>query len=157
MRSLWLPILTLAFSVSSTGELSSSKPELVTLKHITTERAVIGSVADISSRYENGQPITVVHILEFKTDVFPKDPSLLEVRLCGDQSGGIEPAVHSNILLVYDLASHTRLTGCLSLITTEPWQDSSKWQTVTFSPSKVKRSIHLDKSIQGIINSAFAN
>jgi len=157
MRSLWLPILTVALSVSSPGEVPSPKPDLLTIKHVMTERAVIGSVAGISARYENGQPITVVDILEFKTDVFPKEPSLLEVRLCGDQSGGLEPAVHTNILLVYDLASHTRLTGCLPLITTEPWQDSSKWQTVTFNPSKVKRSIRLDKSVQGIINSAFVD
>jgi hypothetical protein len=157
MRSLWFPILALALSVSSSAELDASKPQLHNFTEVKTERVVIGSVADISARYENGTPITVIHILEFSTDVFLKEPTLLQLRLCEDQSGRLEPAVHTNITLVYNLASHNRLTGCLGLISSEPWQHSSTGQTLTFNPNKVKRSRQLDKSIQSIINGTFAD
>jgi hypothetical protein len=80
----------------------------------------------------------------------------LQVRLCGAHSA-LEAAVHTDIALVYNPVSHSRLTGCLSLISNEPWRDSSRWQTVTFNSHKVKRSAQRDKSIQGIINGAFAN
>jgi hypothetical protein len=102
-------------------------------------------------------PLTVIHILEFSTDALLKEPALLQVRLCGDQSGRLGPAVHTNITLVYDLASKNRLTGCLSLITSEPWQHSITRKTVTFNRHKVNRSRQLDKSIQNIINGAFAD
>jgi hypothetical protein len=157
MRSLWCPILALALSVSSSAELDAAKLQLHNFTEVKTERVVIGSVADISARYENGTPITVIHILEFSTDVFLKEPTLLQLRLCGDQSGRLEPAVHTNITLVYNLASHNRLTGCLGLISSEPWQHSSIGQTLTFNPNKVKRSRQLDKSIQSIINGTFAD
>ena len=157
MRSLWCPILALALSVSSSAELDAAKLQLHNFTEVKTERVVIGSVADISARYENGTPITVIHILEFSTDVFLKEPTLLQLRLCGDQSGRLEPAVHTNIPLVYNLASHNRLTGCLGLISSEPWQHSSTGQTLTFNPNKVKRSRQLDKSIQSIINGTFAD
>ena len=124
---------------------------------ITPVRIVIGSLADVSVRYENGKPLTVIHMLEFRTDVFPKEPELLQVRLCEDQGGRIRPAVHTNITLTYNPASQSRLTGCLSLISVEPWQDTSEWQTVTFNPNPVKRSVHLEKYIQGIIDGAFAH
>jgi hypothetical protein len=157
MRSLRFPILALALSLSSSAELAASKPELHNFTQVKTERVVIGSVADISARYENGTPITVIHILEFSTDVFLKEPNLSQVRLCGDQSGRLGPAVHTNITLVYNLASHKRLTGCLSLISSEPWQHSITPQTLTFNPNKMKRSRQLDKSIQNIINFTFAD
>ncbi|MBZ5667165.1 MAG: hypothetical protein LAO30_21500 [Acidobacteriia bacterium] len=125
------------------------------MTQVNTERVVIGSLADISARYENGKPLTVIHILEFKTDAFPNEPNLLQVRLCGDQSGALGPAVHTNIILAYDLASQSRLTGCLSLISSEPWQDSSKWRTITFNPSTTRRSTQRAKPIQDIINGSF--
>ena len=154
MRSIWFLILALALSLSSLAELAPTKPELLNFTQVKTERVVIGSVADISVRYENDETITVIHILEFRTDLFTKEPALLQVRLCGDQSGKLEPAVHTNIALAYNLASQSRLTGCLSLISSESWADSSKWQTVTFNSNKAKRSIQLEKSIQAIINGA---
>ncbi len=157
MRCLWFPIFALALSASSAADLTAPKPEPHNLTQVKTERVAIGSVADISSKYENGKPITVVHILEFRTDVFAKEPTLLQVRLCGDQSERLEPAVHTNITLIYDLASQSRPTGCLRLLSAEPWQDSSKWQTVTFTPNTIKRSVELEKSIQAIINGASAH
>jgi hypothetical protein len=59
--------------------------------------------------------------------VAPREPALLQVRLCGDQIGKLEHAVHTNITVIYELASQSRLTGCLNLISSEPWQDSSTW------------------------------
>ena len=157
MRALLFPILTLALSLSSSAKLAANKPELHIFTQVKTERVVIGSVADISVRYEDRKPITVIHVLEFSTDLFPREPELLQVRLYGDQGGRLEPALHTNITLVYNLASHTRLTGCLNLISSEPWQDSSKWQTVNFTSNKVKRSMQLEKSILDIINGTVAN
>ena len=106
-------------------------------------KAVVGSVADISTRYENGKPITIIHILEFSTDLFPLEPTLVQVRLCGDQ-GALDAAVHTNITLVYNAASHSRLTGCLSLISSDPFADGSQWQTVTSTSHTVKPSMHHD-------------
>jgi hypothetical protein len=157
MRSLWLPILALGLSASSSSELATPKPDLHTITHVKTERVVIGSLADISVRYQNGRALTVIHILEFSTDVPFQEPDLLEVRLCGDQGAGLEPAVHTNIRLVYNPASQSRLTGCLTLITSEPWQDSPLAQSVTFNSNPGKRSIQLDQSIQGTTNGPTPN
>src|ERR1035441_7691081 len=88
---------------------------------VRTERAVVGGVADLSIRDDNGSLVTVVHVLELNTGLFPLEPNLLQVRLCGDLSGIFGPAVHTNITLVYELQSQSRLTGCLRLIRTEPW------------------------------------
>ena len=124
---LGLLVLTLAFPVTSCpAEPAAPLRESHNFTQVKTERVVIGSVADISSRSENNRPITIVHMLEFRTDVALKEPTLLQVRLCGDQRGRLEPAVHTDIVLVYDLASHSKLTGCLHLIKSEPWQDNSK-------------------------------
>jgi len=106
-------------------------------------KAVVGSVADISTRYENGKPITIIHILEFSTDLFPLEPTLVQVRLCGDQ-GALDAAVHTNITLVYNAASHSRLTGCLSLISSDPFADGSQSQTVTSTSHTVKPSMRHD-------------
>jgi hypothetical protein len=132
-------LLLLAASFVCAGNSSNpnaTSPELRNYTRVETKRVVIGSVADISVRYENGKPITLIHILEFSTDLFPLlEPNLLQVRLCGVHST-LEAAVHTNIALVYDPASHSRLTGCLSLISNQPWQDGSRWQTVTLTPRK---------------------
>ena len=106
-------------------------------------KAVVGSVADISTRYENGKPITLIRILEFSTDLFPLEPTLVQVRLCGDQRA-LDAAVHTNITLVYNPASHSRLTGCLSLISSDPFADGSQWQTVTSTSHTVKPSMRHD-------------
>ena len=117
----------------------------------TTDRVVIGFLADVSARYENGKPITVIHMLEFSTDLFLQEPTLLELRLCGDQRSTLEAVLHTNITLVYRLASQSRLTGCHDSLSSEPWQDGSKWETVTFTPKTIKRSPHLDKFFQNIM------
>lgn len=152
MRSLSFPIFALALSASCFADLAASKPGVPTFTQVKSERVVIGSLADVSARYENGRPITVIHILEFKTDLFPEEPNLLQVRLCGDQNGRLEAVVHTNITLIYELASQSRLTGCLRLISSDPWQDSSPWQTVTFNSKHLTRSLYHGKSIQSIIN-----
>jgi hypothetical protein len=87
----------------------------------TLKRTVIGSLADGSVRYENGRPVTLIHILEFRTDVFPGEPKLSELRLCGDNSSILDSAVHTNVVVVYGLASASKLTGCLGLIRVDRW------------------------------------
>jgi hypothetical protein len=126
----------LALSATCSASLASSRSELRAFSQIKTERVVIGAVADISAQYESGTPITVVHILEFSTDLPPQTPKLLQVRVCGDQRNRLQSALHTNITLVYNLASQTRLTGCFTLISSDPWKDSSRWQTVTPRPTE---------------------
>jgi hypothetical protein len=150
-------IFALAFPVNSNAAAATAPwPESNDLTQVNTQRVAVGSVADILSRSENNRPITIVHILEFKTDDFWRKPPLLTVRLCGDHSGTLEPAVHTNIILIYDIASPSRLTGCVRLISSEPWQDNSKWQTVTFTSSTRKRSVRLAQPIKSIVNGSFA-
>jgi len=144
-------------SISSSAEPVAPNPQVRDLTQVQTERVVIGSVADISARYENGKPITVIHILEFSADALLKEPDFLQVRLCGDQGGRLESAVHTNTTLVVNPISQSVLTGCLSLISSEPWKGGSKWQAITFNSDKVKRSIQLEKSIQAIIHGAVVN
>ena len=154
MGSILLLLAASFVCAANSSSPNATGPELRNHTQAETKRAVIGSVADISVRYENGKPITLIHILEFSTDRFPLEPNLLQVRLCGTHSA-LEAAVHTNITLAYNPVSHSRLTGCLGLISNEPWRDSSRWQTVTFTPTTVKRSVRRDKSIQDIINGAF--
>ena len=134
MRSSWFLILALALAHTFSGEPTASTPHVKDFLQVQTERAVVGAVADVSITYKNNEAITVIYILDFSTDAFPKEPSLLQVRLCGDQSSKLGPAIHTNITLVYNLASQRKLTGCLDLISNRPWRDSSKWQTINFSP-----------------------
>ena len=122
---------------------NASVPELSNCMQVKTKRAVVGSVADISTGYENGKPITLIRILEFSTDLFPLEPTLVHVRLCGDQRA-LDAAVHTNITLVYNPASHSRLTGCLSLISSDPFADGSQWQTVISTSHTVKPSMRHD-------------
>ncbi len=149
-------ILALTLSLCSFADLTLSKPDSTSLPHRTTQRVVIGSVADVTAKYENGQPITVIHILEFKTDPFPQEPEYLQVRLCGNQYEKLKPLVHTNISLVYNPISQTRMTGCLPLISTGSWHDDSRWQPVTFTlgltMTHSKRSVHLDKYLKRTIN-----
>jgi hypothetical protein len=98
----------------------------------------VGSVADISRTYQNGKPIILIHILEFSTDQALNQPDLLEVRLCGDEHNTLASAVHTNITLVYALDSHSRLTGCHNLISSDVWHDDGKWQTAV--PFKSRRA-----------------
>ena len=143
MRSFCFLFLASALSVSSSGKLVAPKPELQYSSHVNTQRAVIGSVADITSKYENGTLVTVVHILESRTDLFPREPALLQVLLCGNQASSLSLVVHTNITLVYNRASQSRLSGCLNLISIDPWQNHSNWQAVTFTSGKAKRLSHI--------------
>jgi hypothetical protein len=125
---------------------------------MTPERIVIGSLADISARYDNGTTITVIHILEFSTDTPLKEPGPLQVRLCGDQRSRLEPAVHTNVVLTYLVASHTRLSFCHTLISSVSWQDGSKWRTVTFgftNPRQGRRHVKHGKAIRSIGSAHF--
>jgi hypothetical protein len=131
-RSVYLTLLAVALlSVAVSAEQTTSKPGIHDFTHVMMNRVVIGSVADVFSNYRHGQPITVVLILEFATDDPLNEPDLLQVRLCGDH-GELEAVVHTNITLIYTLASQSRLTGCLRLISSEPWQDGSKWHIHDF-------------------------
>ena len=157
MRARWLPIIVLALSVSCVAEQAPATIDLHNFTRIQTERAVVGSVADISARYELGTPITVIHILEFSTDIPLREPNLLQVRLCGDQSRRLGPSIHTNITLIYNLASPTRLPGCLPLISSDSWQDDNKPHTATINPTPVKRSKQRDKSMQDIVSRTSAD
>jgi hypothetical protein len=103
---------------------NANSPELHNYIQVKTKRVVVGSVADISARYENGKPITLIHILEFSTGLFPLEPALLQLRFCGEQRA-LNAAVHTNITLVYNPASQSRLTGCLSLLSSDPSQTAA--------------------------------
>jgi hypothetical protein len=130
------------------------RAELPTFSRLTTRRTVIGSMADMATHYAHGRPITIIDILEFKTDSPLQQPHFVDVRFCGDGHAVFEPFVHTDVTLVYDLASRTRLTGCLQLISIDPWQDGTTRQAVILNPRKLKRSLQLDESLQGIIHRA---
>lgn len=152
MRSLLVSIVALALSVNSSADLAVSTRGMPDVTQMKRERVVIGSLADVSTRYDNAMTITVIHILEFSTDVFPGEPTLLQVRLCGDQHRSLELAVHTNITLIYELPSHSRLTACHNLTDSGPWHDGSKWQTVTFTPIHPRRNAQYEKVIRRIIH-----
>src|SRR5438046_9883890 len=80
---------------------------------ISTNRTVVGSLGDVSIRYDNDRQITIIHMLDFGSDMFPGGSDLLQVRLCGNQQAALEPFIHTNLLLTFNLASPSRLTGCL--------------------------------------------
>jgi hypothetical protein len=156
MRAIWFPILALTSSIISYAGTDISTQVLLKPLQTKAERIVIGSLADISVRYESNKLITVVYVLDFSKDVFVQEPILLQVRLCGDQLAGLGPAVHTNITLIYDTASQSRLTGCLKLISSESWHDNSEWQTITFTPDNItNRSRHFDKHNLKTVGGAF--
>jgi len=134
----WPPVLVLVLSVSVTIQPPEHRPAARSLAEGAATQLLIGSLADVSVAYAAGKPTTVVHILDFKRDAFPQEPYFSQVRLCGDHSRELAVAVHTNIALVYGLASPSRSTDCLSLISVRPWQDDSKWQTVTFEFNSAK-------------------
>jgi hypothetical protein len=69
----------------------------------TLFRLVIGSVDDLCATYENETPITVIHILEFSTNLLLTKPSFLLMCLCRDQD------------------------RCINTIGSELWEDTNKW------------------------------
>jgi len=98
--------------------------------------------------YSRVKPVTLLHILEFSTDRFPQEPDLTQLRLCGDHSPMLALAVHTNISVVYKLASSSRSTGCLSLISVRPWHDGGRWQTIVVDSIRMKQNLELEKAIE---------
>jgi hypothetical protein len=143
-------LVVVLLSIGCLAESAMPKPGLREPRFAKTEsKTIIGSIADVSAVYENEKPVTIIHILDFSTDQGFGEPKLSQVLLCGNQSEKIEP--HTDISLTYNPASPSALTGCLSLLSAEPWQDNSRWQTVTWDKTKVKRSSDLEKFIQRTI------
>jgi hypothetical protein len=153
MRFLWIPILVVSLSPDSFAKLAGHNPPLRYLPRQKFARTVVGSLAAVSRTYGHGQAITLVHILDFRTDAFPNEPVLLEVRLCGDQTRALEQATHTNLAITYNTASKHRLTGCLELLRSDPWHDDSPWQTITFQPGLVERSTHRERLFQKFLTS----
>jgi hypothetical protein len=54
MRSLLIPIIVLSLLISSSADLAVSKSKVPNVAQMRPERIVIGSLADISARYDNG-------------------------------------------------------------------------------------------------------
>ena len=140
-RGVRLAGLTIAISalLHATAAPSRSNPQ--TLARVASAQHIIGSLADVKAARDHGQPITVIHILNFRTDAFPGEPDLLQVRLCGDWSNAFSGVVHTDISLVFDPASPSKSTSCQPFISLDPWQDDSRWQTITPNFMGAKRSI----------------
>jgi hypothetical protein len=136
-RSLFASLL---FSVALHATNSSSKAASLGLTKLDTTRTVVGSLADVFIEYRHAQLISVAHILDFRTDDALKEPALLQIRLCGDQTSTLYPLVHTNLTLVYDASSPSRSTGCLRLLRAAPWQDGGPWPTIGLPRLPLSRS-----------------
>jgi len=112
---------------------SSSRPLSATLDigtHRSTNRLLVGAVADISVSYVRGIPVTSMNVLEFTPIWTSEETPTPQVRLCGALHRSLAPFLHKNVRLTYASESPSRSTGCLRLISIEPWHDNSKWQTI---------------------------
>jgi hypothetical protein len=140
-RGVWPAVLTIAIStlLHSTAIPPRSNPQA--LARAGSAQHIIGSLADVKTTRDHGQPLTVLHILDFRTDAFPGEPDLLQVRLCGDWSNAFSGVIHTDISLVFDPASPSKSTDCQPFISLDPWQDDSHWQTITPNFMGAKRSI----------------
>jgi hypothetical protein len=140
-RGVRLAGLTIAISalLHATAAPSRSTPQA--LARVASAQHIIGSLADVKATRDHGQLLTVIHILDFRTDTFPGEPDLLQVRLCGDWSNAFSGVVHTDISLVFDPASPSKSTDCQPFISLDPWQDDSYWQTITPNFMGAKRSI----------------
>jgi hypothetical protein len=157
MPSLWVAILTLALHAGAFEQKASSAPELRQSFEVETQRVVSGSVVDASRTYESGQPITVIHILEFSANLFPMEPKPLRLRLCGNQNNEIQSAIHTNITLVYRPVSHSRLTGCVALVKIVPYIDNGAWRAIRLGSSTEKWSIQHEKATHRPLGSFSTN
>jgi hypothetical protein len=135
---------------SLTMKLEDGRNGRTSAPKIGSNRTVIGSIASVDAHFESGRPVTTIRVLEFSKDYGLGEPTLTDVRLCGDQSGSLYGI--SNVSFVYSLISPSALTGCLPLVSAEPWQDSSRWNSITWDKSKVHGSRDLEKIIRGIGN-----
>lgn len=137
MRSFRL--VTIVFALSATPLSKPTAPnhvDGVAFSHATT-RTVIGALSDISSDYAHGRPVTLLQVLEFTPNWTPLEPKLLRVPVCGDYSEDLTFLVHTNIRVVYRLASPSKSTGCLILLNIQPWRDDNRWQTIVFDSSRL--------------------
>jgi len=150
MRPLWLAILVFA---SSAGSFSKPTAPMHVDRsiHVRTSRRVVGALADVSVDQAHGRPVTSLHILEFTSKWTAQEPALLEVRLCGDYSHDLAASVHTDISIVYRLTSPSRSTGCLSLVSVQPWRDDSPWQTIVTDSLHIKSSPRVQESIRNLV------
>ncbi|MGA9507728.1 MAG: hypothetical protein WBV55_03680 [Candidatus Sulfotelmatobacter sp.] len=140
-REVWLAVLTIALSALLHATAAPSRSNPRPLARVASAQHIIGSLADVKATSDRGQSLTVVHILDFRTDAFPGEPDLLQVRLCGDWSNAFSGIVHTDISLIFDPASPSKSTDCQPFISLDPWQDDSHWQTITPNFMGAKRSI----------------
>jgi len=140
-REVWLAVLTIALSALLHATAAPSRSNPRPLARVASAQHIIGSLADVKATSDRGQSLTVVHILDFRTDAFPGEPDLLQVRLCGDWSNAFSGVVHTDISLIFDPASPSKSTDCQPFISLDPWQDDSHWQTITPNFMGAKRSI----------------
>ncbi len=140
-REVWLAVLTIALSALLHATAAPSRSNPRPLARVASAQHIIGSLADVKTTSDRGQSLTVVHILDFRTDAFPGEPDLLQVRLCGDWSNAFSGIVHTDISLIFDPASPSKSTDCQPFISLDPWQDDSHWQTITPNFMGAKRSI----------------
>lgn len=143
-----VPSLLTNYGFSSTA-IPKFQPNSPSLK-IDSSKTVIGSIASVDAHFENGKPVTTIRVLEFGKDSGFGEPALTDVRLCGDQSGSLYGV--SNVFLAYNNVSPSALTGCLPLAEAKPWQDNSRWQSITWDKSKVHGSKDLENIIRGVGN-----
>ena len=140
-REVWLAVLTIALSALLHATAAPSRSNPRPLARVASAQHIIGSLADVKATSDRGQSLTVVHILDLRTDAFPGEPDLLQVRLCGDWSNAFSGIVHTDISLIFDPASPSKSTDCQPFISLDPWQDDSHWQTITPNFMGAKRSI----------------
>ena len=154
MRALPSLVLALFVVIRATAvPIATAHQRFGFLTQLKTTHVVIGSVADILVDYQHAGVTTVMHVIEFSTDPFPNEPMLLEMRFCGGYSKQLEAAVHTNVTVIYDLRSPNRRSGCLRLISVEPWRDDSPWQTITLQGGAQKRR-YVEIPIQSIVDGA---
>ncbi len=140
-------VLTIAIDPRPVLSRATSQTDRVIDAAVTT-RTVIGSLADISVVTAHGKRVSSVDILVFSSNWTPNAPVPQAVRLCGDYDRELMPLVHTNVSMVYKLASASLSTGCLSLVRIEPWRDQSPWQSIVIDswPMKSgrveKRAVH---------------
>jgi len=149
MRPLWLAVLVFASSVNSFSKPAASRRGGRAID-VPATRLVVGALAEVSVDHAHGKAVTFLRILEFTSDWTPQEPTFLQVRLCGDYSRDLGASVHTNISVVYRLASSNRSVGCLSLVSVQPWHDGSHWQTIVIDSLRMKPSPKLQKAIRNL-------
>ena len=122
------------FSITLHAARAPSQPVLPWFTRLDTYSNRDWFARDVSTEYHHDQPISIVDISLRVRDRLDglKEPVLLQIRLCGNQSSALYPLVHSNLAVVYNTSSRSRSTGCLPLVSAAPWQNSTPWRTIGF-------------------------